>query len=76
MFPDTYEFYRDDSPERVIQKLLDNLEKKITGTQKARAKEFDMTMDEVLTLASIIQAEAGDPAQMENGLFRFAQPLK
>ena len=65
MFPDTYEFYRDDSPERVIQKLLDNLEKKITGTQKARAKEFDMTMDEVLTLASIIQAEAGDPAQMK-----------
>ena len=65
LFPDTYEFYRDDSPERVIQKLLDNLEKKITGTQKARAKEFDMTMDEVLTLASIIQAEAGDPAQMK-----------
>ena len=41
------------------------MEKKITGTQKARAKEFDMTMDEVLTLASIIQAEAGDPAQMK-----------
>lgn len=65
LFPDTYEFYRDDTPERVIQKLLDNLEKKITGVQKTRAKELGMTMDEVLTLASIIQAEAGDPAQMK-----------
>ena len=59
MFPDTYEFYRDDSPERVIQKLLDNLEKKITGTQKARAKEFDMTMDEVLTLAPSSRLKQG-----------------
>ncbi len=65
LFPDTYEFYRDDPPERVIQKLLDNLEKKITDTHKARAKELGMSMDEVLTLASVIQAEAGNPAQMK-----------
>lgn len=65
LFPDTYEFYRDDPPERVIQKLLDNLETKITDTHKARAKELGMSMDEVLTLASVIQAEAGNPAQMK-----------
>ena len=65
LFPDTYEFYRDDSPERVIQKLLDNLEKKNNRHAESPCKEFDMTMDEVLTLASIIQAEAGDPAQMK-----------
>lgn len=65
LFPDTYEFYKNDTPERVIQKLLKNLEKKVTAAHKARAKELGMSFDEVLTLASIIQAEAGDPKQMK-----------
>lgn len=65
LFPDTYEFYKDDTPECVIDKLLTNLERKITDAHKARAEDLDMSIDEVLTLASIIQAEAGDPAQMK-----------
>lgn len=65
LFPDTYEFYKDATPEQVIQKLLDHLEKKMTDAHKARAKELGMSMDEVLTLASVIQAEAGDPKQMK-----------
>lgn len=65
LFPDTYEYYKDATPEQVIQKLLNNLEKKITDTHKARARELGMRMDEVLTLASVIQAEAGDPKQMK-----------
>lgn len=65
LFPDTYEFYKDAQPDRVIQKLLDNLEKKITNAHKARAEALGMSMDEALTLASVIQAEAGDPKQMK-----------
>lgn len=65
LFPDTYEFYKDATPEQVIQKLLNNIEKKITDAHKARARELGMRMDEVLSLASVIQAEAGDPKQMK-----------
>lgn len=65
LFPDTYEFYKNDTPERVIEKMLNNLETKITDAYKTRAKEIGMSIDDVLTLASIIQAEAGDPKQMK-----------
>ena len=60
-----YEFYKNDTPERVIEKMLNNLETKITDAYKTRAKEIGMSIDDVLTLASIIQAEAGDPKQMK-----------
>ena len=64
VFPDTYEFYLDESAPSVLSRFLQNMQTQYTEEFAARASQLDMTMDQVLTLASVIQAEAGDPQQM------------
>ncbi len=58
LFPDTYEFYKGDSAERVIKRFLDNFELKYTEDMQARAKELGLTTHELITLASIVEREA------------------
>jgi UPF0755 protein len=58
LYPDKYEFYVDSSAETVIYKLLDNFDKKFDELYYERAAELGMTVDEVLTIASLIQSEA------------------
>lgn len=57
LFPDTYEFYFDEDPSVVIQKFIDNYNAKVTPEIKQKAADLGFTMDEMLTLASIIQKE-------------------
>ena len=64
LFPDTYEFYIASSPDTALQKFLTNFAAKWTPEMDARAAELGMTRDEVITLASIVQAEAGYSEQM------------
>ncbi len=65
LFPDTYEAYRDASPEDIIRLMLRTFGRKVyerdfnNTTLADRAKTLDMTVDEVIVLASIIQAESG-----------------
>lgn len=58
LFPDTYEFYKGDSAERVIKRFLDNFELKYNADMQARAKELGFTTHELITLASIVEREA------------------
>lgn len=64
LFPDTYEFYRNESAASAIKRFLKNTDAKLTDDISARCAELGYTVDEILTLASIIQEEAGDPAEM------------
>lgn len=64
VFPDTYEFYKNESASMALSRFLTNFSRKYTDAQQTRAQELGMTTDEVLTLASIIQAEAGVPSEM------------
>lgn len=57
VFPDTYEFYYNSDPKTVLDKFIDNYNNKVTPEIKAKAEELGYTMDEMLTLASIIQKE-------------------
>ncbi len=66
LFPDTYDFYKDEELESVIGKLLYNYQKKMTDTVKSQIESSGMSMDQVITLASIIQAEAADGNDMYN----------
>ncbi|MCD7722589.1 MAG: endolytic transglycosylase MltG [Clostridiales bacterium] len=64
LFPDTYEFYVGMSASGTISKFLQNLESKITEEYRERAEEMGYSMYEIITIASIIQAEAGSTEQM------------
>ena len=56
--PDTYEFYTSATAEDIIKKLLSQTEKVFSEEYHQRAEEMGMTMDEVITLASMIEKEA------------------
>lgn len=64
VFPDTYEFYRNESASAALKRFLKNMQSKLTQEIKNRCDELGYTVDEILTLASIIQEEAGNPAEM------------
>ncbi|MDR2525856.1 MAG: endolytic transglycosylase MltG [Oscillospiraceae bacterium] len=64
LFPDTYEFYLNENPASVLRRFFDNFNSKWTEEYAARAKELNMRVDEVVTLASIIQMEAANKDQM------------
>lgn len=78
IFPDTYQFYVNKDLERnpnfdtseyamtVVEKMYDNFEDKITKDMKKRMKELDMTLDEVITLASLIEWEGTNEENMAN----------
>lgn len=62
LFPDTYDFYAYDSAEcaqMVVERMIAQTENKITDEMYKRADEMGYTMNEILTMASIIQMEAG-----------------
>lgn len=56
--PNTYEIYTDATPVSIIKKLLSQTDKVFTPEWQTRADEINMTMDEVITLASMIEKEA------------------
>lgn len=75
LFPDTYEFYKapyedvtyleEKDYEIILRKIYDNFEEKYTPEFAQRAKDIGMTMDNVITLASIVQCEAGNVPDMK-----------
>lgn len=76
LFPDTYEFYKAPSDdlsqlaendyEVILRTIFENFEDKYDAEISARAREIGMTMDQVITLASIVQLESKDSADMKN----------
>ncbi len=76
LFPDTYEFYEEEDPVDTISRMLSNYNKKIYTKEKVKgyedqvsiadlAQEKGMTTQELLTLASMVQAEAADQEDMK-----------
>ncbi|MBO4383186.1 MAG: endolytic transglycosylase MltG, partial [Clostridia bacterium] len=64
MYPDTYEFYVGEDASSVVSKLLNNFSQKWSDSYEARAKQLNMSMDDVITLASIVQKEDSNPDNM------------
>lgn len=59
LFPDTYDFYLNEDPEIVCQKIFTNFDKKFLPEYYTRMQELGMNINDVITLASMIQSEAG-----------------
>ena len=77
LYPDTYEFYKNEEPKSCIYKFLNNFETKITEKQSVSGYKnlttvqkmiddgmTEYSLDEVMIVASIIQAEAADVNDM------------
>lgn len=65
LFPDTYEFYKGDTPLNVIRKMLVNFDSKISADVKDQMTQKGMSLHELLTIASIVQAEAPNVSEMK-----------
>jgi UPF0755 protein len=64
LFPDTYLFAEGISPEQVIATMVGRYESFWTPERRARLEALDRTEREIVTLASIIQSEAGNEEEM------------
>ena len=62
LFPDTYNISNQMSGSDIVKLMLDRFEQIFTDEYRAAAKEAGYDMDEIVTLASIIEAEAGSDA--------------
>ena len=65
LFPDTYTFYINDDPDRVLNKMLSNFNAKMTEEYRTRMEELGYSMEEIVIIASLIEKEAG--ADSERG---------
>ena len=57
LFPDTYEIYADAEPKDIIIKLLNRFDNVFKINDEQHADEIGMTVDEIMTLASMIEWE-------------------
>ena len=68
--PNTYEIYTDATPEDILRKLLSQTERAFPADDQDRAAEMGFTMDQILTLASMIEKEAkGDDFAKVSAVF-------
>ncbi len=54
LFPDTYRFYLEESPIVVVKKIYANFANKVTPNYLQRMQDLGMTLEETITLASIV----------------------
>jgi len=58
LFPDTYNIEEEASEEEIIKVLLNRFEKVFEDFYRGKTEELEMTVHEIVTLASIIEREA------------------
>ena len=57
LFPETYRFERGTAPTVVLETMVSACQEQLRGRREARARTLNLTPHEVLTLASIVEAE-------------------
>ncbi len=65
LFPDTYYFYSDWEETQIINKILDNFDTKLTSEFYDFIDRSNMSLDDYIKIASIIQKEAYYTTDME-----------
>ncbi len=63
LFPDTYQFYNASSEELVIDKLLKRFGQIFTEEYKIQCETMGFTVDQIISLAALIEKEAGTPSE-------------
>lgn len=60
LFPDTYDFYQGEQASSVISKFLSNFYQKYNADMYQQAENLGLTIQEVITIASMIEKEAAN----------------
>lgn len=76
LYPDTYKMDEGWTEEQLIERMLKEFEKIFTQQYYERAQELGMTVDQVVTLASLIEMEALYPADFKKISSVFHNRLK
>jgi len=64
LFPDTYEIPVDARPEEIIRLMLRRFDRELTPDREARLSVLGLSVHAWVTLASLVQAEAGSEEEM------------
>ncbi len=64
LFPDTYDFWKGEEIESVVGKMLNNFHEKMSNSVLALIEQSGYSMDQIITMASIIQNEAANESDM------------
>lgn len=64
LFPNTYDFYKNEKPQDAIGRFLRVGEKYITSQDRAKTRAMGYSMDQILTVASIIEKEGANPNEV------------
>jgi UPF0755 protein len=80
LFPDTYDIAENAPPEDLIQKMLENFDRKVTQDMRDRASAMNLSIYDVLIFASLVEREAriGDerPLIADVYLNRYVQGMR
>ena len=80
LFPDTYSFYSYDDGKAcaklAIERMINQSQAKITDEMFERAEKLGYSMNEILTIASIVQLEAGIDAKTDEAKERLQDNMK
>lgn len=63
LYPNTYEVYKDATAVDIIATMFDEMDKIWSDDYYAKAEAMNMTVDEVMTVASIIEMEVVSPTE-------------
>jgi UPF0755 protein len=71
LYPDTYRFYTDSSEVAALTKMLNNFKRKVPKSYKEECEKMGLTLNQAVTLASLIEAECTWVADYEpvSGVF-------
>jgi len=59
LFPDTYRIFSDSTPRSIVRRMIENFEKRLPPETMETLASQGRSLHELLTLASIVQAESG-----------------
>ncbi|KDR94142.1 UPF0755 protein [Peptoclostridium litorale DSM 5388] len=65
LFPDTYYFEKDDSEEQIIAKMLKRFKQVYAPEYEKKQEEMGLTLNEIITMASLVEREAKADSERE-----------
>ncbi len=63
LFPKTYLFHKKDHPKKIVTRMIEQFELEVSNIDWAFAKERNLSVHQILTVASLVEKEARVPAE-------------